>query len=177
MSNFDYYNFQIKNAKGSINKEIEFYQGCDWARAPAISQYLLYLKGRLGMDKQEPLSITRYDSSGARHVIERLNPDEYAKDMDILVFKRPWSTLKNFHKIMKIKEFVHNLKYGPKVKPTDVEKNKSMLKEEICKGLSKKKFGKNKSEVIYDSKLMAITSISCLSFVKKTGIYEVDWDE
>ena len=102
--------------------------------------------------------------------------DEYAKDMDIFVFKKPWNKLREFHKIMKIKQFVDALEFGHKAKEKDITKNKAYIIEEICAGLKNKKFCKNKSEVVYDQEEMKIMSISSVDYNKKTGLYEIDWD-
>jgi hypothetical protein len=76
---------------------------------------------------------------------------------------------------MKIKEFIDGLDYPKKVKRID--ENREFLKQEICKGLTTKRFCKNKSIIDYDEKIMKIKSISCLGYNKKKGIYEIDWDE
>lgn len=176
MSNFDYYNFQIKTVTDKINKEISFYESHEYAKVHPIREYLMYLKSRLGIDKIELTSVMHYDGSGNKCEIRKMNLDEYTKDMDIMVFKKPWAKLREFHKIMKIKEFIDGLTFGKKTATKDIVKNKAYLKEEICSGLKNKKFGKNKCEVFYDQEKMAITSISCLDINKKIGLYEIDWD-
>ncbi|AKI80086.1 hypothetical protein QJ850_gp613 [Acanthamoeba polyphaga mimivirus] len=93
------------------------------------------------------------------------------------MFKKPWAKLKPFHKIMKIKKYIDTLPYDKKIKENFISKNKEELIDEITKGLTEKKFGtKNKSEIIYDSDKMEITSISCVDYDKKEKLYYIDWD-
>ncbi|XWV24909.1 hypothetical protein QJ856_gp0872 [Tupanvirus deep ocean] len=176
MSNFDYYSFRVKTVTDKINEEIAFYESCEYNNVHPIKDYLTYLKSRIGIDKIETTTMMHYDNLGNKREIKKMNMDEYAKDMDIFVFKRPWNKLREFHKIMKIKEFIDSLEYGKKAKQKDIKKNKEYLKEEICGGLRNKRFGKNKSEVVYDQENMVILSISSLDYNKKTGLYEIDWD-
>lgn len=177
MSNFDYYNFRIKNVIDKINKEIKFYENCEYAKIYPLNEYIEYLKSRLGMDKKNEVNaMTQYDNMGNKREIKKMNLDEYTKDMDILVFSRPWNKLKIFHKMMKIKEYVNSLEYQKKVDEKKIIKNREYILKEISNGLNNKKFGKNKAEVIYDPESRMILSISCLSYNKKTKLYEVDWD-
>lgn len=176
MTNFDYYNFRIKYVTDKINEEIAFYEKYEYCTVHPFREYLLYLKNRLGIDKQEMKNVIYQDNFGNKCEIKKMNLDEYAKDMDILMFKRPWNKLKDFHKTMKMKEYIDHLEYRKKAKQIDITNNKKYLKEEICSGLKNKKFGKNKSEITYDEEKMNISSISCIIFNKKTGLYVVDWD-
>jgi hypothetical protein len=176
MSNFDYYSFRIRAVTDKINEEIAFYENCDYFNVYPIKDYLVYLKSRIGTDKAEMTTMTHYDNSGNKREIKKLNMDEYTKDLDVFVFKKPWNKLREFHKIMKIKEYVDNLAYNIKTKQKNILKNKEYLKEEICMGIKNKKFGKNKSEIIYDQEKMTIMSISSLDYNKKTGLYVIDWD-
>ena len=177
MSNFDYYHFQENTAIEKINEEHNFYENSRYKDVYPIQDYLTYLKSRIGIDRIEFNIMTHYDGFGNKCEIKKMNRDEYfEKDMNIFMFKKPWNKLREFHKIMKIKEFVEGLMFGKKAKTKEIAKNKAYLKQEICGGLKTKRFGKNKSEVIYDQANMIITSISCLDFNKKTGLYEIDWD-
>lgn len=177
MSNFDYYNFQINTVVEKINEEIEFYEKCEFVSCYPISSYLEYLKKRIGLNNtQEPVAIMHYDNSGNKREIKKMNLDEYGKDMDMYVFKRQWNKLREYHKIMKIREYIDGLEYGKKAKEKHIAKNNKYLKDEICAGLRTKKFGKNKSEIVYDKEQMCIRSISSVYYNKKTGLYEIDWD-
>lgn len=176
MTTFDYYSFRIKNVSDKITEEITFYENCEYVGVPPLNKYLVYLKCRLGIDKQEMTTMMHYDGAGNKCEIKKMNLDEYAKDMDIYMFKRPWNKLREFHKIMKIKEYVDTLKFGKNADKQDIIRNKEFLKKEICDGIKNKKFGKNKSEVTYDEEKMVITAISSLDFNKKNGIYDIDWD-
>lgn len=178
MSNFDYYTFQINIVIEKINEEIDFYTKSEYANHYPINEYIAYLKQRIGIDKLETTAMMQYDNAGNRREIKKMNLDEYSKDLDILVYKKPWNKLKEFHKIVKIKEFINRLEYNNKkeVNKKQIEKNKKYIKDEICSGLKNKKFGKNKSTIEYDPEPMTITSVSSVWYNKKTGLYEIDWD-
>lgn len=174
--NFDYYKFRIKNGIEKVKEETTFYGNNNYSRVHPINHYLVYLLGRLTSDKPLPMQMTHYDKSGNKFEIKKMNMDDYAKDMDILMYKKPWNKLREIHRVSKIKEFIDELKYGKHVSSTNINKNREIIKNKIFAGMKNKKFGKNKSEVIYDSEKMKITSISCLEFNKKTGLYEIEWD-
>ena len=176
MTSFDYYDFRKKNAVAKINEEIAFYENCIYSKSYPVNQYLLYLRNRIGMDKIESATITHYDGAGNKKEIQKMNMDEYVKDMDIYIFSRPWIRLKEIHKTMKIKEFIEGLVYSKKLKESTIAKNKEYLKKEICLGVKTKKFGKHKSIIDYDEKNMNILSISCIDYNKKKRLYEIDWD-
>lgn len=173
--NFDYHNFRFQMGVAKIKEEIEFYQNTQYEILP-INEYIAYLKNRIGADRPEFATMTAYDRSGNRYELKKMNLDEYAKDIDMMTFNRPWTKLREFHKIMKIKEFVDSLKYGKNATIKSVEKNKNYLKNELCKGLKTKRFVKNKSVIEYQQEVMKIKSISSVIFNKKTGLYEIDWD-
>ncbi|AGC02008.1 hypothetical protein H012_gp451 [Acanthamoeba polyphaga moumouvirus] len=174
MANFDYYNFRIQTVTQNIKREIDFYLNSEFANQPPLCDYIAYLKNRIGTDRLE-MPKTYYDNN--RLEMKKMNLDEYAKDMDIMVYKKPWNKLKDFHKIMKIKEYVNKLPFGKKINKEEKEKNMEYIKQEIINGLKNKKFGKNKSEIIYNPDNMEITSISCVYLNKKKGIYAIDWDD
>jgi hypothetical protein len=195
-TNFDYYAFQANTVISSIKTELDFYKqigesasslddktalvnGGVWSLPSAIpgsvEQYYQYLTSRITSDKQVLPTMTAYDLTGNAYEIKKLNPDEYIKEMDVMVFRKPWGKLKEFHKIMKIKEFVEKLPYKKTIKEDAVDKNKEYLITEICGGLKTKKFNKNKSEIVYDTQKMEIVSVSCVELNKK-GLYEIEWD-
>jgi len=176
MTNFDYYEFQATLAIDKIQEEIAFYEASSYANCYPFRDYLLYLRSRIGIDKPKENSMYRYDGTGNKREIKKMNIDEYSKDIDVMMFNRPWKKLKEFHKIMKIKEFIDILTFGKKAKPKKIAENKKYIQDEICNGLKTKKFNKNKSEIVYDQKNMKIISISCLDFNKKNGLYNIDWD-
>ncbi|ANB50658.1 hypothetical protein [Powai lake megavirus] len=173
MANFDYYNYRIGTVTDVIKKELDFYSKSDFANQYPLDEYISYLKKRIGCDRYVSTN-TYYDNSQTE--MKKMNLDEYGKDMDAMVYKKPWNKLKEFHKIMKIKEYINKLTYGEKINNIDMENNKEFIIKEIILGLKSKRFNKNKSEIVYDYEKMEITSISCLDYNKKKGIYEIDWD-
>jgi hypothetical protein len=175
MDNFDYYNFHIKSVTSKINKEIAFYENCGYNNIPPLKEYLEYLKSRIGLDRQTKNPNARIVNTGM-YTIRKMDLNEYVKDMDILTFRKPWNKLREFHKLMKINEYVDHLHYDDKIGKKKVEKNKKYLKKYLCSGIRDKKFGKNKCEIVYDEKAMTIVSISCLIYDKKTGLYMIDWN-
>jgi hypothetical protein len=175
MTNFDYYNFRINMVTEKINEEIKFYLECEYHDTIPIQKYITYLKDRLGMNRQENIPITCYDKSGNKYEMKKMNLDEYTKDMDIYVFKKPWNKLREFHKKMKIKEYIDNLEYHANTDIEQVKKNRQYLINALIGGLKTKRFIKNKDEILYDSEQMKIISVSCLIISKKTKLYHIMW--
>ena len=175
MAAFDYYTFQTNLAVKKINEEIEFYEKCRFSNVPLVTEYVTYLKARVGGNKYTPKTLSSIDRSGNKYEINKMNLDEYSKDMNTMTFDRPWNKLKELHKIIKINEFVDSLKYE-KAEPAVVDKNKQYVKDTIIEGLKMKKFLKNKSVIEYDRQKMVIISISCLVYNKKKHVYDIDWD-
>lgn len=175
MANFDYYNFQIENVTKKINDEINFLSKNKYSKINPIFDYINYLKARIGIDKVENNNSYNPRSYSNKYEIKKMNMDQYVKDLDIVMFKRPWNKLKEFHKIMKINNYIDNLEYDNHIDKNRIIKNKEFLKKELSSGLKNKKFGKNKCEINYDKDEMKIISISCLYFDKKKGIYTIRW--
>lgn len=70
------------------------------------------------------------------------------------LYKKPWVKLNSIHKILKIKEFVNNLKI-------DSEQNRSILKEELLL-LVKNKILTKKEKIKYDEvngKIISLTNL------------------
>lgn len=175
VSNFDYYSFHNKLIIDKINKELEFYNSPE--NYAQCCYYVSHLKTRRGIDREEKRAAVGKKYSYFKPLeTQHINMDEHMKTLDDMVFKLPWKKMQVFHKAMKIKEFIDNLTYGKKADSKAINANREYLKTEICGGLKNKRFCKNKSEVEYDEENMKIISISCLDFIKKTGLYEIDWD-
>jgi hypothetical protein len=179
MNHYDYYAFQTNRTINKINEEVEFYENCEFNKVPFITDYVVYLKTRLGANRpiQNTGPITIIDKSGNRKEIKKMNMDEYNKDMVNTTFGCIWSKLKPVHKMMKINEFVEGLKYdSKKISQEKINKNKESIKEQVIAGLTEKRFLKNGSIIDYDQKKMCINTISCVIHNKKKHLYEVDWD-
>lgn len=176
MANFDYDGYRLKSVTDKINQEIVFFDNPDYQKLLIVAPYLSYLKNRIGADKVERTTMIQYDNSGNKQEIKKMNLNDYQKDMDIYVFKKPWARLKEFHKTMKIKEYVETLDYHKKKCSQDkIDDNRKYLIDELCDGLKNKKFFKNKNVIIYDEEKMIITAISSVNVDKKTGLYQVSW--
>jgi uncharacterized protein (UPF0248 family) len=174
-TNFDYYAFRFDNLREKINNEIEFYKNCKYADAPVIQNYIEYLNGRI---TNKPIfdAMIQYDKMGNRREIRKMNLDDYGKDIDIFIFKKPWEKLKPYHRIMKIREFINVLPYPRKITADAMNKNREHLQNEIIDGIKNKRFVKKRSNVSYNSDEMVIIGISCIVRNRKTGLYEIDWD-
>ena len=173
MNTFDYYKFQTQYVIPKINEEINFYQQSGFDKTLPISEYIFYLKTRLGIDKLEKNMNNEYYK---KYDIKKLDIDEYGKNMDVISFKKPWSRLREYHKIMKIKEFVDKLEYDKKSKKKNIDQNKEFIKQELINGIKNKKFNKKKNEIEYNISEMKIDSISCLDYDSNKGLYEINWD-
>lgn len=171
--NFDYDEFRRDKLTEKINEEIAFYEQSEYAKIYIFRDYITYLKTRIGRDKEvETGQIYRYDRIGNKCEITRMNLDEHVKNVTDQLYMRPWTKMKEFHKMVKIKEFVNDLEYDANEKV--VERNRLYLIKELCDGVKQKKFTKNRHVVEYDNVGMKILSISCL--VHKKGLYRVYWD-
>jgi hypothetical protein len=188
--NFDYYAFQANMVISVIKEEISFYEKNPWVKEVGpMNLYHTYLVGRITSNRPELGAYTAYDGYGASYEIKKLNPDEYNLELNVLVFRKPWAKLKEFHKIMKIKEFIEKMDYVrldktkktskqtplKELSPEVIAANKEQILNEIILGLRSKKFNKNRNEIVYDSVQMSITSISCIERNKK-GLYEIEWE-
>lgn len=178
MEGFNYYKFQIEMVRDKLNTEIDFFTSSEFHNEIVVQERIAYLQNRLGSDKPDRKIMSSVDRSGNMREIKKMDLDEYAHDMNILVFDMPWNKLKEVHRIMKIDEYVNNLNYPKKkISEETVAENKLFIKTEIVQGLKDKRFAKNKSVIDYDQKKMQIDSISSVTYNAKHGIYEIDWDE
>ena len=91
---------------------------------------------------------------------EEINTSEKINDDDNL-YKKSWSKLNAIHKIIKIKEFVNNIKF-------ENENNREKLKDELV-SLVKLKVLTKKDKIIYDDVNGKIISIKNLQY--KDGLY------
>ena len=176
MERFCYYDFQIASVKQKCSEEILFFSNSEFCNASPFKERIEYLKTRIGLNKNKyARNITIYDNNGVRQELKKMVMTDYNKDLDKLTYSWPWNKLREIHKILKIKEFVGNLKYSDKMDKDLVENNRTYIINQLIFGLRNKKFNKNKSEIDYDSKEMIINTISCIEKNNK-GLYEIDWD-
>lgn len=176
MDNYDYYDFRIQMITQAVTTELNFYERPD---NPAnglypLTEYVNYLRQRIGLDVEESDRPYNYDYNN-RPEIKKMDMKVYNKDIELMMFSKPWSKIQEFHKIMKIDEFINNLEYGSKASSANIKKNREYLKEEINTGLKEKKFNKNGSQIEYNRDIMQIESISCIVYKKSKGLYQIDW--
>lgn len=155
MTTFDYYSHKIALATKQVNDELEFLE--QYMQYPDIPDYVEYLKGRIGKgstaSKYKPVNTNYKD----------MDLSEYNKDIDTLMFKKPWRNLNAFYKKMKLTQFIESLETN----------NKEQLLADILEGIKNKRFVANKNQIVYDQELMAVTAISCL--VQTDDGYIIQW--
>ena len=92
--------------------------------------------------------------------------DNIFKEIDKYTYKKPWTKLLAFHKIVKIKEFVKE-KYGDGDMQGEIV---TKLSEFINDGkINTKKF------VVYDPNMEKILSMSCLVVDTEGGVYKINF--
>ena len=174
MTAYDYYEFRRTRIADKIESEKKFILEQLTDIIDATDEYITYLTNRLGGELVDaPKSMTIINKFNVREQIEKLDMNEHSKDMDRLSYNKPWAKLRDFHKIIKIKEFVANLEYPKKISEIDREKNREKILEKLLLGLKEKKIGKNKTEITYNESKMKIEDIDCLTMQKNK--YYVDW--
>lgn len=93
--------------------------------------------------------------------IESDNHKQIFSDEDL--YKKPWTKLNAVHKILKIKEFVNNLKINS-------EKDRAELRDELI-DLVKLKVLTKKEKVVYDESIGKIISLSDLQYKNEKYSY------
>ena len=174
MTAFSYYDYRLASARAAIFREIKFYHGCEWAATLPIQEYLTYLHGRVDKTHQN-IAPTLIDGMGNRLEIEKFDINKKSKEFDIQVFKKPWNKMREIHKIIKIREFVSNLKYRSTTDPELIERNRKRLIRKLILGIKEKRFSKKGCEIIYDIENMMIESVSCVWYDRNRCIYRIEW--
>jgi hypothetical protein len=80
------------------------------------------------------------------------------------IYKKSWTKLNNIHKIIKIKEFVNNIKF-------DNENNRNKLKDELVELIKNKTLTK-KNKIKYDEENGKIISLTNLQYKDGNYFYE-----
>lgn len=174
MTSYDYYELR----KNKIADRINYEKICITTQCSDIidetDNYIAYLINRIGPDAYEaPKTMTIINRFNVREQIEKLDMAEHTKDLDRLSYQKPWVKLRDFHKVIKIKEFVAKLEYPGKLSESAIKKNREEILQKLLDGLKEKKIGKNKSEITYNEEEMQIEDIECLTMQKNK--YYVDW--
>ena len=109
-------------------------------------------------------SNTTYD--WLNNYVEQLKTEDKHMYSDKSLYTKPWSKLNAIHKILKIKEFVENLKINS-------EKERTKLKDELI-SLVKAKVLTKKEKVKYDENNGKISSIVNLQYKDNKYFYQQD---
>jgi len=104
-------------------------------------------------------------NSSTKQSVDEKKSNELFDGLRNCIYKKPWARLPEFHKIVKVKEYVLSLKIQDK-------KQKQQLYDNLVKGIKEKKLTK-KNNVVYDSDKGIITQINCVKFNEDKKIYEI----
>ena len=98
-----------------------------------------------------------------KSVSEKENTETEESNNDQDHYKKPWNKLNIIHKILKMKEFINNLK-------TITNENKESLKEQLCQ-LIKDKILTKKDKINYDMVNGKIISLIDLQYKDNKYVY------
>jgi len=183
--NFDCNAFYNEWIQGSINYELNFLK-------KSIKKRLWnndYFKGRINELQVElnhrnakPILkdnkiVYQLDTSGKKPKIMEVQTNEFENYETELVYQKPWQRLKDFHRLVKIKEFVDELEYPDDADESKVASNKKRILAKLDDAMKDKKFNnaRKNSQIVYDPKQMKITAITCLEFDKKKKKYRIEF--
>jgi len=170
---FDYDKFHREFVIDVIKKEINLYEKSAYHEIEIFSQYICYLKNRIGEGVRTKDSKYKYPLNKLEY--KKMNLEEYSKDIDVIIYDKPWKKLKEFHKIYKIKEFIKGLKYRVKISSDKIEKNREKIEKELISGVKEKRLNRGRINIEYID--MQIKKINILRYDKKKGIYYLDWPD
>lgn len=155
---FDYHDFRNNFVKNDIMRELDVFDKIKLGN----DEYLDFLKSRVCND------------------IEKFNPkinneidDDYFNSIQRQGFKKSWAKMNMQHKIIKLEEYVNNLKYDNKLSQQNIEKNKKYLIKKILSNINHKYIKKN---VEYDIENMIITDADFIIWNKKKKCYIIDFE-
>lgn len=170
---FDYYTHLERSITKDVTTEIQFYQNNHLTDMYFVADYVKYLGNRIY--NVDLVCINKYDKFGGQIEMKKMNVNEYSKDLDLLVYKREWVKLKEFHKKKKIMEYINNLPYDPSISQQAIAKNRKFLFNAISKGMLMKRFKKGHNTINYNKAKMQIDSIECIVIDDDTKTYKVEW--
>jgi len=116
---------------------------------------------RLNNDKEKLSETQTEKKTDSISMVETENYKQIFSDQDL--YKKPWPKLNPVHKILKIKEFVNNLKINS-------EKEKAQLRDELV-DLVKLKILAKKEKVNYDEVNGKIISLTDLQYKNEKYFY------
>ena len=137
-------NEKLSETQNSINKIESQNKNID-------SDYLLYKNSE--SENKNNTNTSYFDSKGTDYIF---NDNE--------IYKKSWTKLNNIHKIIKIKEFVNNIKF-------DNENNRNKLKDELVELIKNKTLTK-KNKIKYDEENGKIISLTNLQYKDGNYFYE-----
>jgi hypothetical protein len=176
MTSFNYYDFRQRMVTDNIITEINYYENSEINFCEQVKEYVEYLKNRIGINTIKSDKTYQYDKYGNRKEFNKIVIDDYAKNLDDKVYHMQWKKLKLVHKAKKIGEFIDSLEYDEKLGKNKINKNREDIKKQLVKGIEEKRFLANKNTILYDDVNSCIKSIDCLTFNKKTKLYEIEWN-
>ena len=179
----NWYKFKEEYVERIVNREIDFYESTKYANLHDIKKHAEYLKMRIGRDSSNKNTEfkSRTDRYGNVQQIPVLNMEAHTREINEHIYNMPWTKLKHINKCVKIREFVDNLEYLPisraksAAAKAQIADNRKQIADQLCKGLTDKRFHKGKSQITYDSAQHQITDISCLDYDDKADIYQINW--
>lgn len=169
---FDYFELRRQEITNGIALEIDFYKKCKHYDISIVSEYVDYLEQRTGQKKKVNLR----ENTETEQEYQKIDMNNHYKSMEVVIYRKPWSKLRDQHKNAKINEYVESLFYDKNIVHEDIiTVNKNKLKKTLCsEGVDKKLFIKDSSIIKYNQDAMKIESINCVVLLPK-GTYDVKW--
>lgn len=144
-SSYEWLNDYLNNLKLISNEKLSETQNS----ITKVDSDLLYKNS----ETENKNNTSYFDSKGTDYIFN---------DSDI--YKKSWTKLNNIHKIIKIKEFVNNIKF-------DNENNRNKLKDELVELIKNKTLTK-KNKIKYDEENGKIISLTNLQYKNGNYFYE-----
>jgi len=178
MEEFDIYDFHQNFTQQYLQKEISFFEKSTFPNQ-LLWDHLEKLNNRriknvTANDSADTNNMALFlDTSTKRFQLKKIDVNDYNNYMDEYVYKKAWSRLREFHRIVKLREFVDALEYDSTVPADKVAKNRTTVIETLIQCLKNKDLSKKKNQVIYDIDQTKITEIGCVALNTKSKLYEV----
>jgi hypothetical protein len=181
MDDFDIYEFHQNFTQQYLQKEISFFEKSNFPN-PLLWDHLEKLNNRrvknVTLSESGDVNTALFlDTSTKRFQLKKMDVTDYNNYMDDYVYKKPWSRLREFHRIVKLREYIDSLEYDEKLLSTNmdkIKKNKEMLITQLIELLKNKELSKKKNQVLYDVDKTKIIEIGCVVLNPKTKLYDIN---